>query len=315
MSEVNVIESCCRVSFTPADGEAALVLLAVGDTAEAEPVMEGGPQVTTHELISRRWAVTKARGNAQFTLSFDVYGRHESHAAARAYGWKRWLELTLRPEGVLCFQTGFPVGAENSPEVDWEFDAVVQRVEHVALNQESSPYEDACGSHLRYEVLLTNQRAAGDVAEWVQRPQGDEEDNANAHGFVVQVLKTGLVTAVEVECCSNRVPLPADVPVWVKVWNEAGELLAVSADSQVHAIGAVLRWNFTAKLRVKEAQLLWFTFHSNADPEPFFCTGEECCFCVVRKVTGEAGGMLNAAGAYSSTAVVPKYALKMRRSD
>lgn len=310
MTDMSVIVSSYRVSFTPEGGSAASVLLDVGGMMEAEPVMEGGPQVAVHEHIAREWAEVRSRGNAQFVLRLDAYELHEAPSVAQAYGWERWLELTLRPRGVLRFETGFPEGA-SVPLVDWEFDAVVQKVEHAGMDGESSPFETACGTHMRYEVLLVRQRVTGEEAEWVQRPQGTGEDNFNAYGFAVQVLRGGTVTGLEVECRSNAAANVATEAVWAKVWNADGELLGVSTNSQVHEAGAVLRWEFSG-FEVRELAMLRVTMETDADMEAAFAVGEYCCYRVVNKAEGEAGGMLNSGGDFSNTGVVAKYALSMK---
>lgn len=310
MSDLSVIVSSYRVSFTPEGSGGELVLVDVGGLVEAEPAMEGGPQVVVHEHIARAWAELRSRGNAQYLLRLDAYELHESAAAAQAFGWNRWLEMTQRPAGVLRFVTGFSEGAEGSGSVDWEFDAVVQQVLHEPMCGETSPFETACGTHMRYEVLLTRQRQTGEADEWVQRPQGTAEDNFNSYGFGMQVLKSGTVVGLDVECRNDRTPAPAGVPMWAKVWDASGNLLAVSTNSQVHAVGALLSWQFSG-FTVREFDSLRVTMHADNDMQAEFTVGEMCCFRVVRKVEGETGGMLNSQGGFSSTAVVAKYALRM----
>lgn len=310
MSDLSVIVSSYRVSFTPEGSGGESVLLDVGALVEAEPTMEGGPQVVVHEHIAREWAEVRSRGNAQYLLRLDAYELHESPAAAQAFGWNRWLELTMKPAGVLRFMTGFEVGAEGSGAVDWEFDAVVQQVVHEPMCGETSPFDTACGTHMRYEVLLTRQRQTGEADEWVQRPQGTEEDNFNSYGFGMQVLKSGTVVGLDVECRNGGTAVPAGVPLWTKVWDANGNLLAVSENSQVHAVGALLSWEFSG-FAVEELSSLRVTMHADNDMQAEFAAGRMCCFRVVRKVEGEAGGMLNSAGGYSNTTHVAKYVLRM----
>lgn len=153
MNDVTVSSSRYRITFTPDEGE-EMILLDVGDVANEEPALEGGPQVATHALIDSAWAHHKSTGNAEVTLTFDVHRAAPSPAAAQALGLRTWRLLTTQPNGVLRFQTAF-LQSKSCPLIDWLMVASCRRVVHEEVDVDTSPFEHAASCHLTYEFNVS----------------------------------------------------------------------------------------------------------------------------------------------------------------
>lgn len=153
MSDVNIKESRYRITYTPDGGEEVL-LLDCEDEVNAEPMLEGGPQVATHALIDRAWAHHESTGAADVTLRFDVHRRAPSPAAAQALGLRMWRYLMTHPQGTLRLQTAF-VHRKSGAMIDWKMRASVSSVSHEDLDIDTSPYPQAASCHLSYEFKVT----------------------------------------------------------------------------------------------------------------------------------------------------------------
>ena len=153
MSDVTITGSRHRITFTPEDGE-EMLLLDVGDSMDAAVSLTGGPQVSTNELIDRRWIHHVATGNAQATLAFDVHRAAASPAAAQALGLRMWRYLTTHPNGTLRFQTAF-LHSKSCPVIDWEMQATCNSVTHAEVDIDSSPFDTAASCHLAYDFTVS----------------------------------------------------------------------------------------------------------------------------------------------------------------
>lgn len=158
MSDLTVQISQCRIAFSP-DGGEELLLLDVGDMADAAPELPLEPQASTHELIARDYVAHAARGNAEPRLTFDVYRRCMSRQQAQAEPLRLWRKLAAAPSGSLRFQTAF-AGAKTLPAIDWIFRATLASYSPRLLTESASPFAHANGVHLAFEFLVTDPKDA-----------------------------------------------------------------------------------------------------------------------------------------------------------
>lgn len=149
-------------------------------------------------------------------------------------------------------------------------------------------------------------------------PAGTEEDNYNAYGFACVMTQSGKVDGLTIECRHNQSASPADTPVWIKVWRGNSELLAISDNSQVHALNAVLNYTFATPFEVAAGDDLRVSFHTAEGlSTSAYQMGIQCCMRVVRLVSGESGGMLGSQGGFENSGWTAKYAwsLLVRHAD
>lgn len=153
MADITVFESRHRITYTPTNGR-TVVLLDVGEPVDAEPAFDGGPKLTTTELIGRRWIDHRSTGNAEVQLTFDCHRAAAHMAAAQAMGLERWRFMLTNPQGVLRFQTAFLDG-KTCPAIDWQMRASLTSVQHSEENVDTSPFATAACCHLNYEFTVS----------------------------------------------------------------------------------------------------------------------------------------------------------------
>ena len=140
-------------------------------------------------------------------------------------------------------------------------------------------------------------------------PAGTEEDNYNSYGFACVMPKAGKVEGLTIECRHDGSAIPADTQVWVKVWRGNSELLAVSDNSQVHALDAVLNYTFATPFEVAAGDEIRVSFHtSDGLSTTAYQMGIQCCMRSVRLLDGESGGMLGSQGGFANEGWTAKYA-------
>lgn len=131
-------------------------------------------------------------------------------------------------------------------------------------------------------------------------PAGTPDNNANVYGFAYTLSRAGLITALEVRCRINGTATPTDAPLWVKVWRGT-TLLGVSHNSQLHAVGAVLRYEFAEPFAVAAGDELRVSFHTEDGlSTTAYQMGVESCVRSVTLQEGESGGALNSSGGWGS---------------
>lgn len=154
MADVTVFTSRHRITYTPTNGR-TVVLLDVGEPVDAEPAFDGGPKLTTTELIGRRWVDHRSTGNAEVQLTFDSHRPAAGMAAAQALGLRLWLYLMTHPQGVLRFCTAYPAGGKTCPLIDWPLRASLTTVHHQEENVDTAPFDTAACCHLTYEFTVS----------------------------------------------------------------------------------------------------------------------------------------------------------------
>lgn len=173
----------------------------------------------------------------------------------------------------------------------------------------------------QYEKDSWNAMADVPAAAIEITPAGTEEDNYNAFGFACVMTKAGKVDGLTIDCRhsgSSGSAAPIDTPVWIKVWRGSSEMLAVSDNSQVHALDAVLNYTFATPFEVAAGDEIRVSFHtSDGLSTTAYQMGVQCCFRVVRLLDGESGGMLGSQGGFANEGWVAKYAwsLLVRHAD
>lgn len=152
-------------------------------------------------------------------------------------------------------------------------------------------------------------------------PAGTEEDNYNSYGFVCVMPKSGNVDGLTIGCRhsgGSGSATPIDTPVWIKVWRGNSELLAVSENSQQHALDAELNYTFVTPFAVSAGDEIRVSFHT-ADglSTSTYQMGVQGCLRSVRLVSGESGGMLGSNGSVANSTWTAKYAwnLLVRHAD
>jgi len=133
-------------------------------------------------------------------------------------------------------------------------------------------------------------------------PAAAAEDNYNAYGFGYVVPQAGSITALDLECRDSGTATPAATPIWVKVWRGASlQLVAVSANAQVHDLSAKLRYTFAAPFEVAAGEELRVSFHTEDGlAATAYQMGQRCCLRVLAKDPASPGGLLGDQGGYGA---------------
>lgn len=148
-----------RLTFTPLGGT-PVVLLEPGELCTAEPSMRSSLTTQRDELIRSAWLSHHSRGNAELTLTADVFRRAPSAAHAQAAGLELWRHLITHPEGELLIETAFE-GYVSDPLISWHFHATLNSADPQELTADTTPFEDACGYQMQYEFTLSAPKEAG----------------------------------------------------------------------------------------------------------------------------------------------------------
>ena len=149
-------------------------------------------------------------------------------------------------------------------------------------------------------------------------PAGTEEDNYNSYGFMCVMPKSGIVDGLTIGCRHSGSATPTDTPLWIKVWRGNTELLAVSDNSQLHALNAVLTYTFATPFDVTAGDELRVSFHTaDGMSTSAYQMGVQGCLRSVRLLDGESGGMLGSQGNVANSEWTAKYSwsLLVRHAD
>ena len=172
------------------------------------------------------------------------------------------------------------------------------------------------GAPLTYADLTPEQRAELvaplEYAAATVSPVGAPDNNAYAYGFFYTMPRGGAITGLEINCRNAGSATPVNTPIWVKVWRGT-QLLGRSHNSQTHAVGEVLRYEFAEPLPVAAGDELRVSFHTEDGlATTAYQMGVQGCIRTVTIGSGERGGVLDSNGGWGATTFTAYHTWHMR---